>query len=163
MLSIIVAKSKNNIIGKNNKLIWNISDDLKRFKKLTEHHTIIMGRKTFESLGKVLPNRKHVVLTHNLDFEIDNENVEIVNSVHDLDKYINSKEECFVIGGGLIYNLLLPYTQKLYITEIDKEFDGDTVFPKIDLSYWTEIERKNGPKNDLFPYNYEYITYVRKK
>ena len=147
MLSIIVAKAKNNIIGKNNKLIWNISDDLKRFKKITKNHTIIMGRKTFESLGRVLPNRKHVVLTHNLDFEINNENVEIVNSIHDLDKYINSKEECFVIGGGLIYNLLLPYTQKLYITEIYEEFSGDTFFPKINQDDWQEIERLEGHKN----------------
>lgn len=163
MLSIIVAKAKNNIIGKDNKLIWNISDDLKRFKKLTEHHTIIMGRKTFESLGRVLPNRKHVVLTHNLDFDIDNDNVEIVNSIHDLDKYINSKEECFVIGGGLIYNLLLPYAQKLYITEIYEEFDGDTFFPKINQGDWTEIERTKGPKNEKITYNYEYITYIRNK
>lgn len=163
MLSIIVAKAKNNIIGKNNKLIWNISDDLKRFKKITKNHTIIMGRKTFESLGRVLPNRKHVVLTHNLDFEINNENVEIVNSIHDLDKYINSKEECFVIGGGLIYNLLLPYTQKLYITEIYEEFSGDTFFPKINQDDWQEIERLEGPKNENISYNYEYITYIRKE
>ena len=163
MLSIIVAKSKNNIIGKDNSLLWHIPDDFKRFRKITENHVIIMGRKTFESLGKVLPNRKHIVLTHNLDFEYDDENVEIVNSIHDLDKYINSKEECFVIGGGLIYNLLLPYTQKLYITEIEHEFEGDTFFPKINLSNWNEIERIQGPENEKVPYKYEYITYIRKK
>lgn len=162
MLSIIVAKSKNNIIGKNNSLLWHIPDDFKRFRKLTENHIIIMGRKTFDSLGRVLPNRKHVVLTHNLDFEYDDENVEIINSIHDLDKYINSKDECFVIGGGLIYNLLLPYTKKLYITEIDQEFEGDTIFPKIDFSNWNEIEREKGPENEKIPYKYEYITYVRK-
>ena len=162
MLSIIVAKSKNNIIGKNNSLLWHIPDDFKRFRKLTENHTIIMGRKTFESLGKVLPNRKHVVLTHNLDFEYDDENVEIINSIHDLDKYINSNEECFVIGGGLIYNLLMPYTQKLYITEIDHEFDGDTIFPKINLSNWDEVERIEGPSSEKVPYKYEYITYIKK-
>ena len=162
MLSIIVAKSKNNVIGKDNKLLWKISDDLKRFKNLTEYHTIIMGRKTFESLGRILPNRKHVVLTHNLDYEIDNENVEIVNSIHDLDKYINSKEECFVIGGGLIYTLLLPFTQKLYITQIDKEYEGDTFFPKINLLDWDEIGREEILPNDQFPYKYEYITYLKK-
>ena len=162
MLSIVVAKAKNNIIGKDNELIWHLPDDLKKFKKLTEHHTIIMGRKTFESLGKVLPNRKHIVLTHNLDFEVDNENVEIVNSVHDLEKYINSKEECFVIGGGLIYNLLMPYTKKLYVTEIDKDFEGDTLFPIIKESDWKEVERTLGPKDEKIPYKYEYVTYIRK-
>lgn len=162
MLSIIAAKAKNNIIGKDNKLIWNISDDLKRFKKLTEHHTIIMGRKTFESLGRVLPNRKHVVFTHNLDFDVDNENVEIVNSIHDIEKYINSDEECFVIGGGLIYTLLMPYANKMYITEIDKEFEGDTLFPIIKEAEWKEVKRTLGPSNENIPYKYEYVTYVRK-
>ena len=147
MLSIIAAKAKNNIIGKDNKLIWNISDDLKRFKKLTEHHTIIMGRKTFESLGRVLPNRKHVVFTHNLDFDVDNENAD---------------EECFVIGGGLIYTLLMPYANKMYITEIDKEFEGDTLFPIIKEAEWKEVKRTLGPSNENIPYKYEYVTYVRK-
>ena len=89
MLSIIVAKAKNNIIGKDNQLIWHLSDDLKRFKKLTTGHTIIMGRKTFESIGRVLPNRKHVILSKNSDLNIENENVEIINDISSLDKYIN--------------------------------------------------------------------------
>ena len=88
MLSIIVAKAKNNVIGKNNKLLWHISDDLKRFKELTTNHTIIMGRKTFESLGRVLPNRKHIVFSNNPDFKVDDENVEVVHSMLQIQEYI---------------------------------------------------------------------------
>lgn len=149
MLSIIVAVAKNNVIGKDNKLLWHISEDLKRFKKLTIGHTIIMGRKTFDSLGRVLPNRKHVVLSHNPDFKVQDENVEIVHSIDDIKKYIDSSEENFVIGGAMIYNLLMPYVTKLYITEIDKNFDGDSIFPKIDLEKWKEISRVKSEENGL--------------
>ena len=97
MLSIIVAKAKNDIIGKDNDLIWHLSEDLKRFKQLTTGHTIIMGRKTFESLGRVLPNRKHVVLSQNPDYRIEEENVEVVHSIQELQKYIEDDEENFVI------------------------------------------------------------------
>ena len=132
MLSIIVAKAKNNAIGKNNQLLWHLSDDLKRFKKFTTGHTIIMGRKTFESLGRVLPNRKHIVFTQNPDFKVDDENVEVVHSMLQIQEYIENDEEAFVIGGAVIYNLLMPYVKKMYVTEIDKEFDGDVFFPRID-------------------------------
>lgn len=162
MLSIIVAKAKNNIIGKDNKLIWHISDDLRRFKNLTQNHTIIMGRKTFEALGRVLPNRKHVVITHNKNFIINDENVKIVQDIIDLKEYINSNEEYFVIGGANIYKLLLPYTEKMYITEIDENFEGDTVFPKIKEDDWEEVERIEGPKDNENRFKYEYVTYVRK-
>ena len=128
MLSIIVAKAKNNVIGKDNQLIWHLPDDLKRFKKLTTGHTIIMGRKTFESLGRVLPERKHVILSRNKEFKIDDENVEVINDISEVKQYIDSKEECFVIGGAMIYQLLMPVCDIMYITEIDKEFDGDAFF-----------------------------------
>ena len=127
MLSIIVAKAKNNIIGKNNALIWHLPEDLKRFKRLTTGHTIIMGRKTFESLGRVLPNRHHIILCNDQQMQIDNENVEIFSDISKLDKYINDDEEHFVMGGATIYKLLMPYAQKMYITEIDKDFEGDDV------------------------------------
>ena len=161
MLSIIVAKAKNNVIGKDNQLIWHIPDDLKRFKSLTTGHTIIMGRKTFESLGKVLPNRFHVVLTRDKNLKIDNENVKVINDISQLEKYINNDVENFVIGGESIYKLLLPVSKKLYITQLDMDFEGDTYFPNIDKNEWKVIERKNGPKDEN-PFNYEYITYERK-
>src|SRR5574344_715098 len=119
MLSIIVAVAKNNVIGKDNKLIWHLPEDLKRFKKLTTGHTIIMGRKTFESLGKVLPERKHLVFSQNPDFKVDNENVEIVHYMLQIQQYIESEEETFVIGGAMIYNLLMPYVKKMYVTQIN--------------------------------------------
>ena len=96
MLSIIVAKAKNNIIGKDNKLLWHLPDDLKRFKELTIGHNIIMGRKTFESLGKILPNRKHIVFTQNPNFNIDNENVQIVHSMLEIQEYIENEEEAIL-------------------------------------------------------------------
>ncbi len=162
MLSIIVAKAKNNIIGKDNKLIWHISDDLKRFKELTTGHPIIMGRKTFESLGKVLPNRKHIIFSHNPDFKVSDENVEVVHSLLQIQDYIDGKEEAFVIGGAMIYNFLMPYVKKMYVTQIEKDFEGDTFFPKIDTNIWEEVENVEGPKDDENDFEYRYITYVRK-
>ena len=155
MLSIVVAKAKNNIIGKDNKLLWHLSDDLKRFKALTEGHTIIMGRKTFESLGKVLPNRKHIVFSNNPDFKVNDENVEVVHSLLQIQEYIESEEEAFVIGGAMMYNFLMPYVSKMYVTEIEKEFEGDTFFPRIDDKKWKEISREKGPEDgeNNFEYN----------
>ena len=103
MLSTIVAIANNNVIGKDNKLIWHLPEDLKRFKQITTGKNIIMGRKTFESLGRVLPNRKHIILCNDMKMDIDNENVEILDDISKLDKYINSDEENFVIGGATIY------------------------------------------------------------
>ena len=163
MLSIIVAKAKNNIIGKDNKLLWHLPDDLKRFKELTTGHNIIMGRKTFESLGRVLPNRKHIVFTQNPDFKIDDENVQVVHSMLEIQEYIESKEENFVIGGAMIYNLLMPYVTKMYVTEIDKDFDGDTFFPKINTEVWKEVSREKGPSDDKNDFDYDYVTYERVK
>ena len=162
MFSIIVAIAKNNVIGKDNKLIWHLPEDLKRFKKITTGHTIIMGRKTFESLGRVLPNRKHIVLCNDAQLNIDDKNVEIINSVDKLEKYENSENENFVIGGASIYKLLLPKTNKLYITRINQEFEGDVYFPEINESEWKIVEQEKGIKDENNPYDYEYITYVRK-
>ena len=161
MLSIIVAKAKNNVIGKNNELIWHISEDLKRFKQLTTGHTIIMGRKTFESLGRVLPNRKHIIFSQNPDFKVNDENVEIVHSMLQIQEYIENDEENFVIGGAMIYNLLMPHVKKMYVTQIDKEFEGDTFFPRIDENIWKEVERIPGNKEENNNLDYEFVTYER--
>jgi dihydrofolate reductase len=162
MLSIIVAKAKNNTIGKDNKLLWNIPDDLKRFKELTTNHNIIMGRKTFESIGRILPNRKHIVFSQNPDFKVNNENVEIVHSMLQIQQYIEDENENFVIGGAMIYNLLMPYVTKMYVTEIDKDFEGDTFFPRINSDIWEEISREEGPEDSKNNFKYEYVTYKRK-
>lgn len=162
MLSIIVAKAKNNTIGKDNKLLWNIPDDLKRFKELTTNHNIIMGRKTFESIERILPNRKHIVFSQNPDFKVNNENVEIVHSMLQIQQYIEDENENFVIGGAMIYNLLMPYVTKMYVTEIDKDFEGDTFFPRINSDIWEEISREEGPEDSKNNFKYEYVTYKRK-
>ena len=161
MLSIIVAKAKNNIIGKDNNLIWHLPEDLKRFKELTAGHTIIMGRKTFESLGRVLPDRKHIVFTQNRDYRVDNENVEIVHSLLQIQQYIESEKEAFVIGGAMIYNLLMPYVSKLYVTQINEEFEGDVFFPRIDSNKWEVVDTQKDLQDEESKLNYEYITYKR--
>ncbi|MBE6088398.1 dihydrofolate reductase [Clostridium beijerinckii] len=152
MISIIVAIAKDNVIGKDNKLLWHISEDLKRFKKITTGKKMIMGRKTFESLPGILPNREHIVLTRDNNFNVDSDKVTIehdFNSV--LQRYLECEDEVFVIGGAEIYKQFLPYAKKLYLTKVDEEFEGDTYFPGINYSnYNTEytsekfIDEKNG-------------------
>ena len=161
MLSIVVAKAKNNIIGKNNELIWHLPEDLKRFKNLTTGHTIIMGRKTFESLGRVLPNRKHIIFSQNPDFKVNDENVEVVHSLLQIQELIECNEEVFVIGGAMIYNFLMPYVKKMYVTQIDKEFEGDAFFPRIDKNIWKETDREKGIKDENNNLDYEFIIYER--
>ena len=161
MLSIIVAKAKNNIIGKDNALIWHLPEDLKRFKRLTTGHTIIMGRRTFESLGRILPNRHHIILCNDAEMNIDNENVEILEDISMLDKYAKDTEEHFVIGGATMYRLLMPMCSKMYITEIDKEFDGDVSFPEINFNEWKETQREKGPEDGENSFDYEYVTYEK--
>ena len=162
MLSIIVAKGKNNIIGKENKLVWSLPADMKRFRELTTGHVIIMGRKTFESLGKILPNRKHVVFTQNPDFKVDDENVQIVHSMLEIQEYIQDENENFVIGGAMIYNLLMPHVTKMYVTEIDKEFEGDSFFPRINPDIWKETSREKGNKDEESDIKYDFVTYEKK-
>ena len=163
MLSIIVAVAENSVIGKDNKLIWHLPEDLKRFKKLTTGHTIIMGRKTVESLGRVLPNRKHVILCNDMELNIEDENVEVLEDISMLKQYIDSTEENFVIGGATIYKLLLPYANKIYLTLIHEKFEGDVSFPEIDEGEWKIVETEKGLKDEKNPYDYEYITYTREK
>ena len=161
MLSIIVAKAKNNIIGKNNELVWHLPEDLKHFKELTTGHTIIMGRKTYESLGKPLPNRKHIIFSQNPDFKVHEENVQVVYSLLEIQDLIEGKEEAFVIGGAMIYNFLMPYVKKMYVTEIKQEFDGDAFFPIIDSEEWKETSRTTGIKNEENNLDYDFVTYEK--
>ena len=163
MLSIIVAKAKNNIIGKDNKLLWNLPADMKRFKEITSGHVIIMGRKTFESIGKVLPNRKHIIFSQNRDLKYDDENVEVVHSMLEIKEYIDNDEENFVIGGAMIYNLLMPHVTKMYVTQVNKDFEGDAFFPKINEDIWEVVEEEKGLVDEESKIEFEYITYVRKK
>lgn len=161
MLSIIVAVAENGVIGKDNKLIWHLPADLKRFKEITTGHTIIMGRKTFESLGRVLPNRKHVILCNDMEMNIEDENIEILEDISMLDKYIQDTEEHFVIGGATIYKLLMPKANKIYLTLIHEKFYGDVYFPEISDDEWKIVDRTAGITDEKNPYNYEFVTYTR--
>lgn len=112
--------------------------------------------------GRVLPNRKHIVLCNDMKLDINDENVEIMDNIDKLKEYEEAEEENFVIGGATIYKLLLPKANKLYITKINQEFEGDVYFPEIDESIWKVVETKKGIKDEKNPYDYEYVTYVRK-
>jgi len=158
-LSIIVAVSENNVIGKNNQLIWRISEDLKRFKSLTMGHHIIMGRKTWESIGRPLPGRVNVVVSRNSDFSA--EGVTVVDSLAKAIEFAKKDSELFVVGGGELYRQALPLAKKLYITRVHKEFEGDTFFPEIDDKVWrveSEEIKKPAEKDGL---TYSFINYVR--
>jgi len=162
MISIIVAVAQNNVIGKDNKLLWHISEDLKRFKKITSNKKMIMGRKTFESLPGVLPNREHIVVTRDENYNVNSNQVTIIHDLNSLlEKYLNCEDEIFVIGGAEIYKQLLPYAQKLYLTKIGTSFDGDTYFPEVNYNdYKTEYisEQLTDEKNGL---NYTFIDLTR--
>ncbi len=153
MISIIVATSKNGVIGDSNKLIWHLPEDLKRFKSLTTGHPIIMGRKTYESIGRPLPNRRNIVITRNSDWSVDG--CEIVNSLEEA--ILITGGDCFIIGGGEIYKKSIDIADRIYLTLIDKEFEGDTTFPKID-DRWFVSEREEMSNGE---YNWEFIQYDR--
>ena len=162
MLSILVAVAENGAIGKDNDLIWYLSDDLKRFKALTTGHTIIMGRKTFESLPKgALPNRTNVVLTK--DKSKSYPNCLMLHSVEEIiEKYAEDSEEHFIIGGGQLYADLLPFAKRIYLTRVHHSFEADVFFPEIEMEEWlVESEEKHSvsEKNE-FPYSF--VNLVRK-
>ena len=143
-VKLICAISKNNVIGIENKLPWNISEDLKRFKDLTSNNWIVMGRKTFDSIGRPLPNRKNIVLSKNKSLII--EYVEVFYSpkdVIDYHKKNSEQKDLYVIGGTYIYELFFEYCEYLYITFVDKEYLGDAFFPKVDWNEWKLISEDN--------------------
>lgn len=161
-LTIIVAAGENNAIGKDNDLIWHLSDDLKRFKKLTSGHCIIMGRKTFESFPKPLPNRTHIVITRQPDYKAPN-GVIIVNSLEDALDASRKDQQPFIIGGGEIYKLAMPLVDKLEITRVHHSFeDADTFFPIIDTSIWKDVKTVFHDKDEDHDYAFSFITYLKK-
>ena len=160
-ISIIVAVDINSGIGKNNKLLCNIPEDLKRFKKITTGHDIIMGKNTFLSLPNgALPNRRNIVLTDDKNDKF--ENCIMVFSIEEALKKCNQKDEVFVIGGASIYKQFLEHANKLYLTMIDYEFEADTFFPEVQSKDWQEISMKKGNSDEKSPYEYYFVTYSRK-
>ena len=161
-LTIIVAAGENDAIGKDNQLIWHLSDDLKRFKSLTNGHHIIMGRKTFESFPKPLPNRTHIVITRQSNYKAPN-GVIVVNSLDDAIDAVRFDKQPFVIGGGEIYKQAMTLVDKLEITRVHSNFENaDTYFPEIDKSKWQEVSRTTHDADEKHAYAFSFITYLRK-
>jgi dihydrofolate reductase len=157
-LSLIVATAKNRVIGVNNTLPWHLPEDLKRFRALTTGHHIIMGRKTYDSLGRLLPGRTTVIVTRNQAYKV--EGAIVVNSLEDAIAACGDDEEVFLIGGAELYKDGLKLANKLYVTEINAEYEGDAFFPEFNLSEWIEGEAEAyASSNGL---GFRYITYQRK-
>lgn len=159
-LTMIVAAGENNEIGKNNDLIWHLRDDLKRFKELTSGHHIIMGRKTFESFPKPLPNRTHIVISRQSGYKVP-EGVIVVNNIEAAIALAINDAQPFIIGGGEIYKLAMPYASKLELTRVHSNFDADTFFPEIDLSVWKETANTFHTKDENHDFEFSFVTYQR--
>ena len=160
-LTIIVAAGEQDEIGKDNKLIWHLSDDLKRFQKLTSGHHIIMGRKTFESFPKPLPNRTHVVITRQEGYKVP-DGVIVVHSLEDALDAAKKDSQPFIIGGGDIYRQAMVFADKIELTRVHHTFDADTFFPKIDPNIWKETGNTFHDKDDRHEFAFSFLTYVRK-
>lgn len=160
MITMIAAIAENNALGKENKLVWNLPDDFKRFKKLTTGHPIIMGRKTFESLPGILPNRKHIVITHKSDYHP--EGCLIANTIEEAIDLASKDEEIFIIGGGEIYKLAMPFADKLQITQVNARFEADAFFPEIVNTEWKLIADEFHSIDERHAYSFSYNTYLRK-
>jgi len=160
-LSLIVAVAENGVIGHNNQLIWHLPNDLKQFKRLTTGHCIIMGRKTFDSIGKPLPNRTSIIISRNSDFQVAGcitvDSLE--NAILEAKKIGN--EEAFVIGGAEIYRLALPMVDKIYLTEVHHAYEGDTFFPEIDKSIWQETQREDFETDEKHQVKYSFVEMER--
>ncbi|APD08033.1 dihydrofolate reductase [Flavobacteriaceae bacterium UJ101] len=159
-LTIIVAFAENQVIGKDNQLIWHLPNDLKRFKLLTTGKPIIMGRKTFESIGKPLPNRENIVLTRDKNWK--HEGAKVFHSKEAILEYLENHEHAYVIGGAEIYKLFLDNTDFLEITYVDTNIDGDAFFPLINYEKWNLISEFSHEKDEKHAFSYKFVTYRRK-
>lgn len=159
-ISIIVAIARNSAIGRNNELLWHISDDLKRFKKITEGHAVVMGRNTYLSLPKrPLVNRTNIVITDNLNERFDG--CITVNSIEDAVSACPENEECFVIGGGSVYRQFIPIANKMYITHVHKDFEADTFFPEFDRKVWKLTENEDHMPDEKNDFSYSFSIYMK--
>ena len=163
LISIIVAVSENGVIGKDNQLLWRLPDDLKRFKKLTLGHPIIMGRKTFDSIGKPLPGRTSIVITRNRNFSMEN-----VIVVHNIEEAIEEAakletEETFIIGGGELYSSTLAIADRLYVTEVNTIISGDTYFNITNPDQWIETERTVHQTDEKHKFEFNFVDYTKRR
>ncbi len=159
MITIIAAIGKNNELGKDNDLIWHLPNDLKRFKKVTAGHHVIMGRKTYESLGRPLPNRTNIVITRNTAYQADG--CVIVHSLKEALKAAAEDENPYILGGAEIYKQAMVLADYLDLTHVDAALDADAFFPPIDKKMWEEVAREEHQKDDKHQYNYSFVTYKK--
>ena len=157
----IAAAAENNALGKDNDLVWHLPDDFKRFKRLTSGHHIIMGRKTFESFPKLLPDRTHVIITRKEDYSP--ENTIVVHSMEEALKVSKLDDEAFIIGGGEIYKMGMEHADRIELTRVHGEFEADTHFPEIDTSEWEIVKDQFHDKDEKHDYSFTYLTYERKQ
>lgn len=162
MLTMIAAVGENNTLGKDSDLPWYLPDDFKHFKKITSGHPIIMGRKTFDTFPKLLPNRKHIIITRQRDYE--QKDCLVAHNLEEALKLVKStkNEESFVIGGGEIYKLALPYADKIELTRVHHNFEGDTFFPDFAPTKWELTDEFYHPKDEKHVYAFTFLTYERK-
>jgi dihydrofolate reductase len=161
MLSIIVAVAENNVIGKDNSLIWKLPRDMRHFKETTTGHYIIMGRKTFESNGRPLPNRTNVIITRDKNYKA--EGCVVVHSLEDAIREAKEDSEAFIIGGGVIYEMSMAIVDRIYITKIQHTFEGDTFFPEINMEEWVISEEREFESDEKNQYSFTILTLDRKK
>jgi dihydrofolate reductase len=160
MISIIAAVAKNGVIGKDNKLIWKLPADLQRFKEITTGHTVIMGRKTFESIGRALPNRRNIVITRQPEYKAV-EGVEVSTSLEQAIARLQGEPEVFIIGGGELYRQAIAFADRIYLTRIDQDFEGDVSFPYMDPGKWREIKKEEGKVDEKNPHPHAFHVYER--
>jgi len=158
-ITLIAAASENHTLGKDNQLIWHISEDLKRFKRLTQGHAIIMGRKTFESMPKALPNRTNIILTRNRDYKA--KDALVAHTPDAALKLAGTDPLPFIIGGGEIYSLFLPMADAIELTRVHHHFEGDAFFPEIDSSQWILSHQERNEASEGQPYDFSYLTYKK--
>lgn len=160
MITVIAAVAENNALGKENQLLWHLPDDFKRFKTLTSGHYIIMGRKTFESFPKPLPNRTHVIISRQANYHP--EGCIVVNSLEQAIEACPKTEDVFIIGGGEIYRQSIAVADKLDLTKVHANFEADTYFPEVDLSQWQLVFEEHHPKDERHDFAFTFQTYLRK-
>jgi dihydrofolate reductase len=162
-ITLIAAVAENNAIGKDNDLLWHLPDDFKRFKSMTTGHMIIMGRKTFESFPKPLPNRHHIIITRDKSYRVDYPNCTIVNSLADAFAIVANENLSYIIGGGEIYTLALPFCDILEITRVHEKYEADAFFPALNPSEWKLDREEYHAKDDKHAVDFTYRTYIKLK
>lgn len=158
MISLIAAMDRNRTIGKDNRMPWRLPADMAYFKKLTTGHSVIMGRKTFESIGKPLPGRRNIIITRDREFAV--EGCIVCHSVEEALKF-DDGEEVFIIGGAEVYAEFMPHAGRLYITLLEEDFAGDAFFPEINTAVWKLVSKTPGEKNEKNPYTYAFVVFDR--